>query len=160
GENMKICQILQSEENKDVKFALATVVHVSGSAYKKEGAKMIVDENGHMTGMISGGGCLEPDVAEIAKQVIATERLVLKHYNMDEDLILGLGLGCPGTVDIFIEPVYFSRRKDDPLYGWIKSVNEEKASILCKVIDTSLDLEKEIGKHLLLDENFSKTSNL
>ncbi|MFM8488522.1 MAG: XdhC family protein, partial [Bacteroidota bacterium] len=37
---------------------LATVVHVEGSSYRRPGARMLVDENGMMTGAISGG-CLE-----------------------------------------------------------------------------------------------------
>lgn len=84
--------------------ALATVVGVKGSAYRREGAKMLIDEDGRITGVISGG-CLEPDVAETAKQVMAEGTPVLKSYDMDEDTVWGLGLGCPGTVEVFIEPV-------------------------------------------------------
>ena len=40
--------------------ALATVVHVEGSSYRRPGARMLVEDNGKMTGAISGG-CLEGD---------------------------------------------------------------------------------------------------
>lgn len=86
------------------KTALATVIRVHGSAYRREGAKMLIDEDGEMVGMISGG-CLEVDVAEEAKQVIVTGNPILKKYDMGEDLVWGLGLGCPGKVEIYIEPV-------------------------------------------------------
>lgn len=86
------------------KSALATVVSVTGSAYRREGAKMLVDEEENRVGMISGG-CLEADVTEVAKSVMETGIPILKTYDLDEDLVWGLGLGCPGTVKIYIEPV-------------------------------------------------------
>lgn len=86
------------------KSALATVVSVAGSAYRREGAKMLVDEDENMVGMISGG-CLESDVAEVAKSVMESGTPILKTYDLDEDLVWGLGLGCPGTVKIYIEPI-------------------------------------------------------
>ncbi|WP_338450034.1 XdhC family protein [Niallia oryzisoli] len=84
--------------------ALATIVNVSGSAYRREGTKMLIDEDANLTGVISGG-CLESDVAEVAMSVIETGTPVLKTYDLGEDVVWGLGLGCPGTVKIFIEPV-------------------------------------------------------
>ena len=65
---------------------------------------MLIDEDEVITGMISGG-CLESDVAEVAKHVIRSGTPLLKLYDMDENLVWGLGLGCPGKVEIYIEPV-------------------------------------------------------
>ena len=45
---------------KGIKTALATVVYVDGSSYRRPGARMLVEEDGRMTGAISGG-CLEGD---------------------------------------------------------------------------------------------------
>ena len=50
----------QELKSKDVRCILATVVHVEGSSYRRAGARMLVDEYGHITGAISGG-CLEGD---------------------------------------------------------------------------------------------------
>jgi len=49
--------------------ALATVVRVRGSAYRHEGAKLVVAEDGSTAGNVSGG-CLEQDVREVALEVI------------------------------------------------------------------------------------------
>jgi xanthine/CO dehydrogenase XdhC/CoxF family maturation factor len=103
-ENREIALAMEEAKRVGRKIALATVVRVKGSAYRREGAKMLIDEEGNTIGVISGG-CLEPDVAEVAKQVMADGRPVLKRYDLDEDLVWGLGLGCPGTVDIWIEAV-------------------------------------------------------
>ena len=56
---------------KDVRAALATVVRVRGSAYRHEGAKLVVGEDGSAVGNVSGG-CLEEDVREVARRVIAS----------------------------------------------------------------------------------------
>lgn len=103
-ENALVYEAIGRNRKMQKKSAIATVVRVFGSAYRREGAKMLIDEDENMTGMISGG-CLESDVAEVAKQVIQSGKPILKMYDMDEDLVWGLGLGCPGKVEIYIELV-------------------------------------------------------
>ncbi len=103
-ENREIVEALERARQNGKRTALATVVSVTGSAYRREGAKMLIDEDGRTTGVISGG-CLEPDVAETAVQVIKEQVPQFKQYDMDEETVWGLGLGCPGTVHLYIEPV-------------------------------------------------------
>jgi len=86
--------------------ALATVVHITGSAYRRPGAKFLIAETGGTLGSVSGG-CLEADVREVARDVVlATGTPSLRHYKTgaDEDMVWGLGLGCNGMVDVFIQP--------------------------------------------------------
>jgi xanthine dehydrogenase accessory factor len=85
--------------------ALATVVHIVGSAYRRPGAKFLIEETGSTLGSVSGG-CLEADVREVAQEVIATGTPSLRHYKTgaDEDMVWGLGLGCNGMVDVFVQP--------------------------------------------------------
>src|SRR5438034_7316760 len=64
--------------------ALATVVRVRGSAYRHEGAKLAVAEDGTTAGNVSGG-CLEQDVREVALQVIRTGRAELRSYCSSAD---------------------------------------------------------------------------
>lgn len=103
-ENEMILKAIQQTRKMQKKSALATVVRVHGSAYRREGAKMLIDEDKNQFGMISGG-CLESDVAEVAKKVIESGIAVLRKYDLDEELVWGLGLGCPGKVEIYIEPI-------------------------------------------------------
>jgi xanthine dehydrogenase accessory factor len=86
--------------------ALATVVRVRGSAYRHEGAKLLVAEDGSTTGNVSGG-CLEQDVREVALQVVRTGRPELRSYcsSADEIAAWDLGVGCEGEVEVFVEPV-------------------------------------------------------
>lgn len=103
-DNKSVYKALKSAKKHGRKSALATVVKVFGSSYRREGAKMFVDETTESIGLISGG-CLEADVAEEAKKVIETNQPLMKLYNMDEDVVWGLGLGCPGKVQVYIEPI-------------------------------------------------------
>src|ERR687894_683726 len=89
--------------------ALATVVSVEGSSYRRPGARMLVCEGGTSTGMISAG-CLEADVIEHAKRVIKTGTAKLVEYNTastSDEMAWGLGLGCNGIVRVLIEPLAF-----------------------------------------------------
>jgi xanthine/CO dehydrogenase XdhC/CoxF family maturation factor len=85
--------------------ALATVVRIRGSAYRRPGAKMLVADDGAMVGSVSGG-CLEGDVREVARQVMQTGIPRMLHYETggDDQTPFGLGLGCNGAVDIFVQP--------------------------------------------------------
>src|SRR5436309_115273 len=84
--------------------ALATVVRVRGSAYRHEGAKLVVAEDGSPAGNVSGG-CLEQAVREVALQVIRTGDPQLRSYcsSADEIAAWDLGVGCEGQVDVYVE---------------------------------------------------------
>ena len=94
----------QASEQK-LRGALATVVRVEGSAYRRPGARMFVSENKERTGVLSGG-CLEGDVAERALRVIETGEPIVVTYDTtsDDDIVWGLGIGCRGVVQVLIEP--------------------------------------------------------
>src|SRR5918998_2604547 len=87
--------------------ALATLVSVEGSSYRRPGARMLVCEGGASTGTISAG-CLESDVVEHAERVIAKGKAVLVEYDTastGEEMSWGLGLGCNGIVRVLVEPL-------------------------------------------------------
>lgn len=103
----EIQAILQQLEKKPVvPRALATLVKVEGSSYRRVGARLLVDAKGNSLGSISGG-CLEADVIARARSVIKTGVSQVAVYNtMDEnDLVWGTGTGCNGVVHIFIEKI-------------------------------------------------------
>src|SRR5437773_184205 len=87
------------------RMALATIVGVSGSTYRREGARLLVPENGKPVGTISGG-CLEGDVREAAAEVMKDRTPRLLHFDLtaDDEVVWGWGLGCNGVVEVFVEP--------------------------------------------------------
>jgi xanthine dehydrogenase accessory factor len=88
------------------KTALATVVKVDGSSYRRPGARMLVTEDGEITGAISGG-CLEGDALRKAQFAIFQQQNKLEIYDTtdDEDNNLAVQLGCNGIVYILFEPI-------------------------------------------------------
>ncbi len=93
-------------------LALATVVHVEGSSYRMPGARMLVQQNGRMTGAISGG-CLEGDALRKALFAIGQKSNMLVTYDTsDDDLTLGVQLGCNGIVHILFEPIDFTNPRN------------------------------------------------
>ncbi len=103
-------------QRESVPAALATVVRVRGSAYRHEGAKLLVAVNGATAGNVSGG-CLELDVREVAQLVMASGRAQLRSYcsGADEVSAWDLGVGCEGQVDILVEPANDSRQRERAL---------------------------------------------
>lgn len=90
--------------------ALATLVKVEGSAYRRPGARMLITSDGRQVGTVSGG-CLESDVIERSQQVLKTGIPTLVKYDTtsEDDLIWGLGLGCQGVAYILIERLDIER---------------------------------------------------
>src|SRR6187402_562095 len=93
-------------QSKSRRTALATVVHVEGSSYRRPGARMLVEDNGKITGAISGG-CLEGDALRKALLVMTEKRSKLVTYDTmdDDDAKFGVGLGCNGIIQVLIEPI-------------------------------------------------------
>lgn len=83
---------------------LATLVRVEGSSYRRPGARLLLLPDGTRIGSISGG-CLDEDVLERAERVLKTGAPELALYDTTEenDLLWGVGTGCEGTVQIFLE---------------------------------------------------------
>jgi xanthine dehydrogenase accessory factor len=100
-------------QNKQV--ALATVVRVDGSSYRRPGARMLVTEDSQITGAISGG-CLEGDALQKALFAMTTgENKLFTYDSTDEDDIqFGLHLGCNGIVHILFEPIK-TKDPDNPV---------------------------------------------
>src|SRR5919197_1624820 len=105
SELQEVLRAIEEGRARGDRMALATIVGVSGSTYRREGARLLVPENGKPVGTISGG-CLEGDVRETAKEVMETGIPRLLHFDLtaDDEVVWGWGLGCNGVVDVFVEP--------------------------------------------------------
>ncbi|MBV6432549.1 MAG: hypothetical protein IANPNBLG_02691 [Bryobacteraceae bacterium] len=86
------------------KCAIATIVQVNGSIPSYESAKLLVREDGSMVGTI-GGGCVEAEVWNAAREAMETERSHHMTFNLGQDAAYDNGLICGGQLNIFIEPV-------------------------------------------------------
>lgn len=120
--------------------ALATVVRIEGSAYRRPGAKLVVDDRGSTWGGVSGG-CLEADVRERALEVIRSGIPLLHHYDTgSSEKVWGLGLGCEGSVDVFIQPA------SDPLVREVHRRLSELVSARAACVLTTFVAGPHVGR--------------
>lgn len=93
--------------------ALATVVRVEGSSYRRTGARMLVMDDGIWVGGISGG-CLEGDALKRARLAITKSSASLITYDTTEDDAhqIGVGLGCNGIIDVLFTPLNYENKNN------------------------------------------------
>ena len=95
-----VLDAIESLAARGERMSLATIVSVKGSTYRRPGARLLVPEEGAPVGNISGG-CLEGDVADVARIVMrdGVPRIAAWDLTADDDDVWGLGLGCNGADD-------------------------------------------------------------
>lgn len=133
-----------------LKMALAAVVEIQESSYRRVGARMLVCETGQWTGGISGG-CLEGDALKKAKLAIYNEQPTIAVYNTleDDEHQIGVGLGCNGLIKVFFQPIDPNDANNE-IELLRTAVKENKPAVLLKVIQAS-NLEI-LGRSYLLKE--------
>ncbi|WP_224371915.1 XdhC family protein [Hyalangium versicolor] len=151
-------EILRARARTKGPLVLATVVAVSGSAYRRPGARMVMSEEGWLAGGVSGG-CLEGDIIRKAFFWTATGPRLLRYDstgdNAEDEDGLSFALGCNGVVDVLLErsepgPV-------DPLAFVEEARRQSRRAVLATVYRGP---DSEVGKRLLLRADGVEASNL
>jgi xanthine dehydrogenase accessory factor len=101
---MDVYEELVRLRNLGQRCALATIVEVRGSIPSYESAKLLVREDGSLVGTI-GGGCVEAEVWNAAREVMQTEQPRRLTFNLGQGATYDNGLICGGQLDVFVEPV-------------------------------------------------------
>ena len=101
---MEIYEEIVKLQREGRRGAVATIVNVRGSIPSFKSAKMLVRDDGSIAGTI-GGGCVEAEVWQAAREVIASEKPRSLSFDLNQDPRYDTGLVCGGTLEIFIEPV-------------------------------------------------------
>jgi xanthine dehydrogenase accessory factor len=130
------------------RMALATIVAVRGSTYRRPGARLLVRASGEWVGNVSGG-CLEDDVVDVARAVMmdGEPRLVAFDLSADDEAVWGWGLGCSGAMDVFVEPAEHVASVAGPILRAL----EEGRSLAVVTVLTSEVRGVASGRHLLVD---------
>ncbi len=104
--NKRLHRFFESHRERGAPLVLATVYETIGSTYSKRGARMLIDENGIYTGMLSGG-CVEGDLAIRARAAIDTGEAQEVSFELDADGddLWGLGVGCDGVMRILLQRI-------------------------------------------------------
>ncbi|MDO9373988.1 MAG: XdhC family protein [Ferruginibacter sp.] len=133
--------------------ALATVVHVEGSSYRRPGARMLITEDGMLTGAISGG-CLEGDALRKALLVMTQQKPMLVTYDTmdDDDAKFGVGLGCNGIIQVLIEPIQ-PGQENNPLQLLQILAGDRHNAVLVTAFSLDNKKDPQQGTCILVKEN-------
>jgi xanthine/CO dehydrogenase XdhC/CoxF family maturation factor len=135
-------QALQHQD-RGLKSVMATVVALNGSSYRKPGVRMLICEDGQMTGAVSGG-CVERDVYEEAKTVFKTGIPKVMTYDGR------YRLGCEGLLFILIEPVWISAAFKQ---AFSKCLQERKGFSIRSYFQSKDKSFEGFGTHVFFSEN-------
>lgn len=146
----KIISEYDKLDHSKEKVALASVVSVEASAYRRIGARMLVRSNGMWTGGISGG-CLEGDALKQSLNAIyKNESSIIVYDTMEDDNNqIGVGLGCNGRIEVLLTPI--DPKDPHNEIELLRSIlNAENPSIVAKVIsgDSELLAKSKLINHL------------
>ncbi len=149
----EIINAYNKAKKNEKRLALATLVHLNGSSYRRPGARMIVDEEGQLTGAISGG-CLEGDALRKAVFCIHTQvpKLVVYDTSDEEDATIGIQLGCSGIIQVLFEPI----DETDPLNPielLKKAIQKRQNTVLITLYAPKIKKGDIVGTSILLEES-------
>lgn len=136
-----VLQNMKQAWQRNQQTCLLMITEVRGSAYRQPGAKMMMAADGQRFGTLSGG-CLENDLFEWSKEAIRQNLPITKQYDLSENDLWTLGIGCKGSLEILIVPV----DPEDSFWQTALTVIQEDRPL-------SLILEIPTGIRVLLDSN-------
>jgi xanthine dehydrogenase accessory factor len=148
-------QLLQSFQvwrAAGAELVLATVYETAGSTYSKAGHRILLAANGDYRGLVSGG-CLEGDLAERARSVLAAERAAAVTYDLRDsaDELWGLGVGCNGLLRVFLQPL-LPRNDYQPFAALAERLAGTRAGGVATVIESARP-ELAVGATAVVDES-------
>lgn len=150
----EIRQIISRYECSDLskeKLALASVVNVEESSYRRIGARMLVSSNGNWVGGISGG-CLEGDALKRSQQAIFKNKPSRVVYDTidDDDNQIGVGLGCNGRIEVLFSPID-PNEPNNPIEILKRINSQNKAVVMVSAIEVQQSVDK-LGSSVLAFE--------
>jgi len=102
----KLLNFFDAKAARNEPLVLVSVLATRGSTYSKAGDMILIDADGVVCGMLSGG-CLETDLAVRARIVLESGQAQTATYELStgDDDVWGLGVGCDGAMTIYLQPL-------------------------------------------------------
>jgi xanthine dehydrogenase accessory factor len=157
SEIAEVLQAIESLRQRGERMALATIVAVKGSTYRRPGARLLVSASGEMVGNISGG-CLEGDVADVAKVVMVEGEPRIASFDLtsDDEAVWGWGLGCNGAIEVFVEP---ADRAAETAGALRRALEEDRPLASVTVLESDVP-GVERGARLLVEPDGGRTGSI
>ena len=118
----------------DEHAVIATLIAARGSAPRPLGSKLAVSKRGELAGSVSGG-CVESEVAELARAVLADGEQREVTYGISDEQAFSVGLPCGGEIDVLLERAGLDdldRFRDESRYRLLVFGAVDLAEALCK----------------------------
>jgi xanthine dehydrogenase accessory factor len=128
------------------RIAVATVVATRRSAPRPIGSKLALSESGELAGSVSGG-CVESEVVEAAREVLAGGRPRLLTFGISDDLALSVGLPCGGEIDVWV-----SEPDPDHLVRLAEVAREERRAVSFTDLDDGTERLVPDGDNPVADD--------
>ncbi|MFO1402284.1 MAG: XdhC family protein [Steroidobacteraceae bacterium] len=125
------------------RVALATVIRTWGSAPRRAGSLMAVDEDGGFSGSVSGG-CVEGEVVRAAREACVAGQPRLLEFTVSDADAWQVGLACGGQVQVYVE-----RCAPTPVYAALRAARaaRQAAALVTRIDD---------GAHALLGQDATR----
>ncbi len=140
------------------KAVLATILTVDGSVYQREGVRCLIQDDGEIVGIVSGG-CVEKDLFEHAKGVMASNvpKQIEYDFRKSDDAIWGFGLGCNGAMTIWLQPFDPAGNRDEAvriLSIFERRLHTRKRYFCGTVIESEDSRVVPVGKMFEFEEDY------
>ncbi len=158
SELQEVLRAIEDGAARGERMALATIVAIRGSTYRREGARLLVPADGAPIGTISGG-CLEGEVCTVATDVMSEGQARLLHFDLtaDDEAVWGWGLGCNGVIDVFVEP---ADRAVEMAGAIRRAIDEQRELVAVTVIRAGAASGIDPGARILIDPDGSSEGSL
>jgi len=142
----EILSELERWRTRGDRIAMARVVATRRSAPRPVGSKLIVSERGELAGSVSGG-CVESEVVEAAREVLAGGQPRLLTYGISDDLALSVGLPCGGEIDVWV-----SEPEPELLQELATVARDERRAVTLIDLDAGTERLVQDGEEEVADE--------
>ncbi len=142
---------------------MATLVRTTGTTPRKEGTKMLVDEEGRILGSVTIGGCVDARVIEEAGEVLTEGAPRLLNLHLGDEEAWEIGLTCGGTIEVFVEPLNPSDPADPATEMYEAARAEAEAGrpvALATVVGGTGPLPVPVGTRVLITSDGSVRGSL
>ena len=150
-----IYSILSDELEKNISLAVATIVETKGSTPQVQGVSAIFSANGLISGTL-GGGIMEADAQDRARQAISEKVSILYDSNLDAGISEDESAICGGKAMILIDA--FPQKHSNVFRNINNSLKKRQPGVLATFIDKYPEGKTEITRHWVGKNNIDDSS--
>ena len=147
--DFKIFDEASNWENTGTEMALAIVLKTWGSSPRQPGSMMLIREDGHLVGSVSGG-CVEGAVIVGSRQIMKENKTELMEFGVADEDAWSVGLSCGGKISVFVCP---RNRIEEGLFQKLCNVKNSRESII-------LECDTQKGSISIINDKATENENV